>query len=147
MVNHFLTDGMGVGRFCWYGRAEAHMIAIKRAYDPAVDEDGFRVLVERLWPRGVSKAQARLDAWEKAIAPSDELRRWYGHDPLKWEEFQIRYERELAAPGAQAILDDLAMRARHGPVTLVYASHAGEISNAAILQRLLRERVAVSSDR
>jgi uncharacterized protein YeaO (DUF488 family) len=123
------------------------MIAIKRAYEPAVDEDGYRVLVERLWPRGVSKARARLDAWEKAIAPSDELRRWYGHDPAKWEEFQIRYERELAAPGAQATLDDLATRARHGPVTLVYASHAGAISNAAVLQRLLRERVAVSSDR
>ena len=123
------------------------MITIKRAYEPAVAEDGYRVLVERLWPRGVSRAQARLDAWEKAIAPSDELRRWYGHDPSKWDEFQVRYERELAAPEAQAILDDLATRARQGQVTLVYASHAGEISNAAVLQRLLRGRAAASSER
>jgi uncharacterized protein YeaO (DUF488 family) len=121
------------------------VIRIKRAYEPAAAEDGYRVLVERLWPRGVSKARARLDAWDKAIAPSDELRRWYGHDPAKWEEFQARYERELAAPEAQAILDDLASRARQDTVTLVYASHAGDISNAAVLQRLLRERMAASS--
>jgi uncharacterized protein YeaO (DUF488 family) len=122
------------------------MIAIKRAYEPAMAEDGYRVLVERLWPRGVSKAHARLDAWEKAIAPSGELRRWYGHDPVKWDEFQVRYERELAAPQAQAVLDDLVARARRGTVTLVYASHAGEISNAAALQRLLRGHVPASSD-
>lgn len=118
------------------------MIAIKRVYEPAADEDGYRVLVERLWPRGVSKAKARLDAWEKAIAPSDDLRRWYGHDPEKWAEFQSRYERELANLEAEAILDQLAERARHGPVTLVYASRAGAIGNAAVLQRLLRERSA-----
>ena len=121
------------------------MIRIKRAYEPAVAEDGYRVLVERLWPRGVSKARARLDAWEKAIAPSDELRRWYGHDPAKWEEFQARYERELADPAAQTVLNDLAARARQGTVTLIYASHAGDISNAAVLQRLLRERVTADS--
>ena len=94
----------------------AHPIQIKRAYEPAAAEDGYRVLVERLWPRGVSKAQARLDAWEKAIAPSGELRRWYGHDPAKWDAFQERYERELAAPAAQAILAALcgARRTGHG---------------------------------
>jgi uncharacterized protein YeaO (DUF488 family) len=123
------------------------MIRIKRAYEPAVPEDGYRVLVERLWPRGVSKARARLDAWAKAIAPSDELRRWYEHDPAKWEAFQVRYERELASPEAQTVLDDLVARARQGTVTLVYASRAGEISGAAVLQRLLRERMVASSDR
>lgn len=122
------------------------MITMKRVYEPAVAADGYRVLVERLWPRGISRARAGLDAWEKAIAPSDGLRRWYGHEPAKWEEFQARYERELAAPDAQAILDGLAARARQRPVTLVYASHAGEISGAAVLQRLLRGRVAVSAD-
>ena len=118
------------------------MVTMKRVYDPATSDDGYRVLVERLWPRGVSKEAAHLDAWEKGIAPSDELRRWYGHDPTKWEEFQRRYELELKDPAAEKILDDLAERARHGTVTLVYAAHEGEISNAAVLQRLLAERVA-----
>src|SRR5919202_6746518 len=118
------------------------MVTMKRVYDPATSDDGYRVLVERLWPRGVSKEAARLDAWEKSIAPSDELRRWYGHDPKKWEEFQTRYEQELQDPAAQTILDDLAERARHGTVTLVYAAHKGEISNAAVLQRLLTRRIA-----
>jgi uncharacterized protein YeaO (DUF488 family) len=122
------------------------MICMKRIYEPASAEDGYRVLVERLWPRGFSKAAARLDAWEKAIAPSDGLRRWYGHDPAKWEEFQARYEHELEIPEAQAILERLAERARHGTVTLVYASHAGEISNAAVLQRLLAQRVAAHEE-
>ena len=118
------------------------MVTMKRVYDPATSDDGYRVLVERLWPRGVSKEAAHLDGWEKGIAPSDELRRWYGHDPTKWEEFQMRYEQELTDPTAQKILDDLAERARHGTVTLVYAACEGEISNAAVLQRLLAERAA-----
>lgn len=117
------------------------MIQMKRVYEPASAADGYRVLVERLWPRGVSKEAARLDAWEKEIAPSDELRRWYGHDRQKWPEFQVRYERELAAPAAQAILERLAERARHGPVTLLYATREGDISNAAVLHRVLGERV------
>lgn len=120
------------------------MIAMKRVYDPAAKEDGYRVLAERLWPRGMSKAKAKLDAWEKELAPSDDLRHWYDHDPDKWTEFQTRYERELAAPAAQAILDDLAARARHGTVTLVYASHAGEISNSAVLVRLIQERITAA---
>lgn len=120
------------------------MIAMKRIYDPAAETDGYRVLVERLWPRGESKVRAKLDAWEKEIAPSTTLRRWYGHDPAKWVEFQARYERELATPAAQALLDRLTERARHAPVTLVYASHAGEISNAAVLLRLVQERLAHS---
>jgi len=118
------------------------MIAMKRVYAPAVETDGYRVLAERLWPRGLSKARARLDAWEKALAPSNELRHWYDHDPEKWAEFQSRYARELATPAAQTLLDQLAARARQGPVTLVYASHAGAISNTAVLLRLVQERIA-----
>ncbi len=118
------------------------MIVMKPVYEPAVESDGYRVLTERLWPRGVSKARAALDAWKKQIAPSDELRRWYNHDPDKWAAFQARYERELAAPAAQVILDDLAKRERHGTVTLVYALHAGEISNTAVLRRPIQERLA-----
>ena len=118
------------------------MIAMKRVYAPAVETDGYRLLAERLWPRGLSKARARLDAWEKALAPSNELRHWYDHDPEKWAEFQSRYARELATPAAQTLLDQLAARARQGPVTLVYASHAGAISNTAVLLRLVQERIA-----
>lgn len=118
------------------------MITMRRIYEPASTEDGYRVLVERLWPRGISKEAARLDAWEKVIAPSDELRRWYEHDPGKWDEFQARYERELRGADAQAILDDLAERGRRGRVTLVYASRDAEISSAAVLQRLLTQRTS-----
>jgi uncharacterized protein YeaO (DUF488 family) len=118
------------------------MVQRKRVYEAASEEDGYRVLVERLWPRGVSKQAARLDACEKGIAPSDGLRRWYGHDPQKWDEFRARYEQELQAPEAQAILDGLVVRAHHGTVTLLYASHAGEISNAAVLQQQLTDRLA-----
>lgn len=115
------------------------MIDIKRAYEPADAADGYRVLVDRLWPRGLSKEKARLDAWEKDVAPSNELRRWYGHDPEKWDGFRRRYEQELQTPEARAILEDLAGRARHGRVTLVYAARDGAISNAAVLQRLLSQ--------
>ena len=79
------------------------MVTMKRVYDPATSDDGYRVLVERLWPRGVSKGAAHLDAWEKGVAPSDELRRWYGHDPEKWEEFQKRYQEELKDPAVRPI--------------------------------------------
>jgi uncharacterized protein YeaO (DUF488 family) len=116
------------------------MIRMKRVYEPATPDDGYRVLVERLWPRGVSKEKAQLDAWEKGISASNDLRRWYGHDPDKWDEFQRRYEHELESPEAQAILDDLAERARNGTVTLVYASKASDISCSAVVQRLLTDR-------
>lgn len=116
------------------------MILTKRAYEPAEASDGYRVLVDRLWPRGVSKAKARLDAWEKEVAPSSALRDWYGHDPAKWPEFRRRYTRELRASAAQAILDDLTRRAKRGRVTLVYASKAADISDVAVLERLLTRR-------
>jgi uncharacterized protein YeaO (DUF488 family) len=121
------------------------VIRTKRVYEHAAEEDGYRVLVERLWPRGVSKQKARLDAWEKSVAPSDALRRWYGHDPEKWEEFRERYERELEAPEAREVLDGLAERARRSNVTLLYSSRDGEISNATVLQRLLSQRSAARS--
>jgi uncharacterized protein YeaO (DUF488 family) len=118
------------------------MVVTKRAYEPAEDSDGYRVLIDRLWPRGVSKASARIDAWEKDVAPSAELRTWYGHDPVKWLEFQKRYKAELRSAAAVAVLDDLVRRARRGRVTLVYASAAGDISNSAVLEKLLNRRVS-----
>lgn len=122
------------------------MIQMKRIYEEPSDGDGYRVLVERLWPRGIRKEEARLDAWEKEIAPSTELRRWYGHDPAKWEEFGRRYERELAAASAQAALQALAERGRAGTVTLLYAARDSDLSNAAILLRLLRQQLESSAN-
>jgi uncharacterized protein YeaO (DUF488 family) len=123
------------------------MFVMKRIYESPAADDGYRVLVERLWPRGMKKETARLDAWEKSVAPSDALRRWYAHDPAKWTEFQRRYEHELeAAPAAEAF-DALLERGRRGRVTLLYASHDGEISNAAVLLRLLTARLKRRSPR
>lgn len=118
------------------------MIVLKRAYDPPSSRDGYRVLVERLWPRGVRKDDLALDAWEKAVAPSAELRKWYGHDPAKWKEFVARYTRELAAPEAQQVLDALTARARRGRVTLVFATHDPALSNASVLKQILERRLA-----
>lgn len=117
------------------------MIVMKRAYEPASDSDGYRVLIDRLWPRGLSKAKARLDAWEKDIAPSAALRKWYGHDPEKWHEFQVRYAAELRTASAMKVLDSLVRRAKRGRVTLVYASRAGDLSDAAVLTRILSRRL------
>ena len=117
------------------------MIATKRAYEPAKASDGYRVLIDRLWPRGLSKARADLEAWEKDIAPSAELRKWYNHDPAKWKEFKSRYLRELRSPAARAVLDDLVRRARRGRVTLVFASHS-DLSNASVLERKLTRRLS-----
>lgn len=123
------------------------MIVTKRVYEPYARTDGYRVLVDRLWPRGLSKAKAHVDLWAKDIAPSAELRQWYDHDPDKWPEFQKRYRAELAAPSAKLLLADLVQRARTRRVTLVYSSHAGDISNAAALERILKRRVAAARAR
>lgn len=123
------------------------MITTKRVYEPYARTDGYRVLVDRLWPRGLSKAKAHVDLWARDIAPSTELRRWYEHDPDKWLEFRKRYRAELNTPEAKAMLSDLVRRARGGRVTLVYSSHAGEISNAAALERMLKRRVAAARGR
>lgn len=120
------------------------MIATKRVYEPYARSDGYRVLVDRLWPRGLSKAKAHVDCWARDISPSTELRQWYGHDPEKWPEFQKRYRAELATPEAKALLADLVRRARRGRVTLVYSSHAAHISNAAVLERMLKRRLAAT---
>ena len=121
------------------------MIVSKRAYEPYAPSDGYRVLIDRLWPRGVSKANAHLDAWAKDVAPSRALREWYGHDPARWPEFQTRYRQELRAPAAKEVLADLVRRARRGRVTLVYASRAADISDVAVLERVLDPRLKRTS--
>ena len=110
-------------------------IALKRIYLPASPADGTRLLVERLWPRGLTKADAALDDWLKDIAPSTDLRKWYAHDPQRWHEFQNRYRRELAEQGDEiARLRDLAKKGR---ITLLYASREDRMNSAGVLRQVL----------
>ena len=111
------------------------MIQLKRAYEPASKDDGLRVLVERLWPRGVSKRKARIDLWLKAFAPSAELREWYGHDPDKWPQFRKRYWSELKGHGDVLML--LKMVAQGRTVTFVYAASDEERNSALVLKEYL----------
>ncbi|HZO95930.1 MAG TPA: DUF488 family protein [Gaiellaceae bacterium] len=111
-------------------------VRLKRAYEPPARSDGYRVLVDRLWPRGVSKEEARLDEWARELAPSGGLRRWFGHDPARFDEFRRRYREELAAHEDK--LRELRRRARAGTVTLVYAARDAEHNDAVVLAELLR---------
>ncbi len=118
----------------------AAMIRIKRAYEPAAPGDGERVLVDRVWPRGVSRQALQIAGWERALAPSTALRRWFGHDPARWDEFVRRYREELQAPEQQARLDAQAERARQQTVTLVYGARDEEHDQAIVLRDVLAER-------
>jgi len=113
------------------------VLKLKRIYESPQASDGFRVLVDRVWPRGVSKQTAHLDLWLKDVAPSTELRRWYGHDPARFEEFRRRYEAELAEPPAADALRRLRDLAADGPVVLVTATRDVRLSQAAVLAGLL----------
>lgn len=115
------------------------MIRLKRAYEPATASDGYRVMVERLWPRGVRKAALRLDHWNKEVAPSAELRRWFGHDPKRWPGFRSRYFAELRAH--EAAWQPLLGRARRGRVTLIHAAHDLEHNGALALKAFLDRRL------
>jgi uncharacterized protein YeaO (DUF488 family) len=118
-------------------------INLKRVYEPVEPEDGQRLLVERLWPRGVRKEALALDAWLKDVAPSDDLRRWFGHDPQRWQEFQTRYAAELDAhPDAwRPILE----AARQGTATLLFSARDTEHNNAVALKAYLERRTFTSS--
>ena len=111
------------------------MFKLKRVYDEPSTDDGFRVLVDRLWPRGVSKERAGLDLWLKDVAPSPELRKWFNHDPARWKEFQERYTAELK--GKEGALHVLREKAKGGNVTLVYAAHDEEHNGALVVKRFL----------
>ena len=115
-------------------------IQIRRAYDTPRRGDGYRVLVDRVWPRGVSKADLDLDAWRKEIAPSTRLRQWFGHDPERWREFQERYFAELE--GQQDSVAQLVKRARQGRVTLVYGAKDPDHNQAVALRAYLKRRTA-----
>jgi len=115
------------------------MIRLKRAYEPAAATDGRRVLVERLWPRGVTRARLRLDDWAKDVAPSAALRRWFGHDPRKWPEFRRRYHEELRA--REEAWRPLLAAARRGRVTFVYAARDEARNGAVALKAFLDRRL------
>jgi uncharacterized protein YeaO (DUF488 family) len=115
------------------------MIAVKRAYDAVSRTDGTRFLVERLWPRGLSQSTLRVEAWLKEVGPSTNLRKWFSHDPEKWDTFRRRYFRELASqPDAW---QPIVSAARRGRVTLVYTSHDTQHNNAVALQEFLQKKV------
>ena len=113
-------------------------VRVKRVYEPVSPDDGERVLVDRLWPRGVSKAAAHLDEWDKDVAPSDELRRWYGHDPAKFAEFRRRYKAELAKHREQ--LEALRAMVKGRPATLITATRELDLSHAEVLRRILQKK-------
>lgn len=122
----------------------ASHLRLKRAYEPASPDDGMRILIDRLWPRGLSKEEVALDEWLKDIAPSTELRQWFGHDPARWPEFQRRYRAELHAHAA--VLDRLRELAHKQVVTLVYSAHDAEHNDAVVLQDVLRHDGAKAHD-
>ena len=118
--------------------AAEHQIRVRRVYDEPEPADGARVLVDKLWPRGVSKQAAQLQEWARGVAPSDELRRWYGHDPGKFDEFRRRYLDELGQPEPRAAVARLRALAAGGPVTLLTATKDVQHSQAVVLADHLR---------
>jgi uncharacterized protein YeaO (DUF488 family) len=111
-------------------------VRLKRAYEPVESLDGYRVLIDRLWPRGVSRDDAHLDEWARELAPSTKLRSWFGHDPARFPEFRRRYTEELAAQAPK--LRELRRRAREGTLTLVYSARDTEHNDAVVLAAILR---------
>lgn len=114
------------------------MVKIKRVYDSPSRDDGKRILVDRLWPRGINKENAKIDEWLKNIAPSDELRKWFSHDPSKWQEFINRYIKELK--GQRELIERLKAEARIGTVTLLFAARDIEHNNAIVLRDVIEEK-------
>ena len=123
------------------------MIRIKRVYDPTSRADGHRVLVDRLWPRGLSKDAAHIDAWMKELAPSDELRRWFGHDPERFAEFRRRYRKELEQEPARTQLAGLTQHAASEQLTLVFGAKDVEHNNAVVLAEELDRRLRTAARR
>src|SRR5512146_2307806 len=115
------------------------MVKIKRAYEKASRSDGYLVLVDRLWPRGIKKEALPLDLWAKDVAPSPELRQWFGHDPARFGAFARRYHAELRAGPARAMLDELTRRAAHGTVTLVYGARDEQHNGAVVLRDAIED--------
>jgi uncharacterized protein YeaO (DUF488 family) len=120
-------------------------IRVKRVYEPAERSDGYRILVDRLWPRGISHERARLDAWERDLAPSAALRTWFGHEPDRFDEFRNRYVEELR--GQRTLISELRRRARAGTLTLVYAARDTQFNDAVVLAEVIRRGLPRATDR
>ncbi len=110
-------------------------LRLKRAYEAATSDDGMRILVDRLWPRGLTKSSAAIDRWLREIAPTTVLRQWFGHNPERWAEFRRRYTQELRQQAV--VLDEIRQLAKEGPVTLVYSAHDQEHNQAVVLREIL----------
>lgn len=121
-------------------RLAAKNINVKRAYEAPATDDGTRILVDRLWPRGLRKTDAAIDRWMKDIAPSTELRKWFGHDPARWQKFRQRYADEIQKSPEE--LNELRTCARAGPITLVFAAHDETRNNAVVLRDILLGRIS-----
>jgi uncharacterized protein YeaO (DUF488 family) len=117
------------------------MVTIKRAYDAPSRTDGCRILVDRLWPRGVRKDQLGIEKWMRDLGPSSELRRSFGHDPARWREFRKRYLAELKRPEAASLIAELVELARDGPLTLIYSAKDAEHNQAVVLKEFLTSKV------
>jgi uncharacterized protein YeaO (DUF488 family) len=122
-------------------------VQTRRAYAAPSRGDGYRVLIDRLWPRGVTKEALALDLWAKELAPSGQLRRWFGHDPRRWKGFVERYRRELRAPAARERLDDLARRAGRGAVTIVYGARDEQHNDALVVRDEIVRRLRARASR
>ena len=116
-------------------KVSAGNVKLKRAYEPPTPDDGMRILIDRLWPRGVTKERAAIDQWMKDISPSTELRKWFGHDPARWDEFRRRYAKEVHQHAE--LLDQLRSLAREGPITLVYSARDEKHNDAIELRELI----------
>ena len=114
------------------------MLKIKRVYETPDKDDGIRVMVDRLWPRGLSKEKAKIDKWMKEVAPSDSLRKWFGHQKERWEEFKVRYFEELK--GKKSFLEELEMLSKNKTVTLLYAAKDKDMNNAQALFKFIKRK-------
>jgi len=117
------------------------VVKIRRVYDPPLKGEGKRYLVDGLWPRGIKKASLGLDAWLKEITPSAALRKWFSHDPEKWEEYKRGFRQELSEPEKVRKLEELAKEARSGDITLLFASRDREHNNAVVLKEIMEEKI------
>ncbi len=117
------------------------MIRVKRVYDPPDPADGVRVLVDRVWPRGLKRTELQLDYWFPEVAPSSPLRKWFGHDPTKWEEFRQRYQKELESEEKKGVLTKLLHWAKSGSLTLLYSARDPKHNQALVLRDFLRQKL------
>jgi len=120
-------------------------VRVKRVYEPALRSDGYRILIDRLWPRGISRERAKLDAWERDLAPSAALRTWFGHEPDRFNEFRDRYIEELR--GQRTLISEIRRRARGGTLTLVYAARDTQHNDAVVLAEVVRRGLPRVTDR